>query len=94
MSTTTKLCSATHKKLPQTDIRDQLTLSLQMAEVRKATAHLKRNINPHYSLHSQSMLDIMLETEPQTTQLIKKNRSAQESGQTAAWGGFSLTISF
>lgn len=59
----------------QTDIGDQLPLSSQMAEVRKgdeetelqATADLKRNVTPTL----QGVPDIMLDTEPLTTQLIE-----------------------
>lgn len=72
---TTPLKTHQHTKTSQTDIGDQLPLSSQMAEVRKgeeetelqATAHLKRNVTPTL----QSVPDIMLDTEPLTTQLIE-----------------------
>lgn len=72
---TTPLKTHQHTKTSQTDIGDQLPLSSQMAEVRKgeeetelqATAHLKRNVTPTL----QGVPDIMLDTEPLTTQLIE-----------------------
>lgn len=58
------------------DVWDQFALSLQMAEVRtgeeETDSKPNRNVNPRCCLHSQSMLDIMLDTEPPTTQLTER----------------------
>lgn len=52
----------------------------------------RRNVNPHCSLHSQRMLDIVLDTEPSTTQLIETGLHDSSVGWslTQHLGGFFL----